>query len=166
MMIDREAFAGLTMTESLLTCLTLLHVVLLAQVKVSRSIILLISCLVLLEAASRRWLRTWLSSSSWLFVQFLCYESFLWVNLCLITLSISSASHTSLVYGWRPCCICKCCLRSWMCDWFLMRAGLTSFGLVSAWMMVCRLDRWVMLFTTFMRVASRVWLFFLWAFLF
>ena len=54
LMIDREAFAGLTMTESLLTCLTLLHVVLLAQVKVSRSIILLISCLVLLEAASRR----------------------------------------------------------------------------------------------------------------
>ena len=53
LMIDREALAGLTMTESLLTCLTLLHVVvLLAQVKVSRSIILLVSCLVLLEAAS------------------------------------------------------------------------------------------------------------------
>ena len=53
LMIDREALAGLTMTESLLTCLTLLHVVvLLAQVKVSRSIILLVSCLILLEAAS------------------------------------------------------------------------------------------------------------------
>lgn len=29
LMIDREALAGLTMTESLLTCLTLLHVVVL-----------------------------------------------------------------------------------------------------------------------------------------
>ena len=59
LMIDREALAGLTMTKTLLTSL-LLCVVLLAQVdkvvlfEVSRSIILLVACLVLLETASRR----------------------------------------------------------------------------------------------------------------
>ena len=167
LMIDWEAFAGLAMTKSLLACLTLLSVViLLAQVKVSCSIILLVSCLILLVAASRRWLRAWWSFSSWSFVKLLCHESFLWVHRCLITLWVSSASDTLLINWWWPCGVRESGMGSWVCDRFLMWACLSGFSLVSAQMVISRLDRWVVLFASFVWIASWVRFFFLRTFLF
>ena len=166
LMVDWEALAGLAMTKSLLACLTLLYVViLLTQIKVSRSIILLVTCLVLLKATSRGWLRTWWSFSSWPFMKLLCHESFLRIHWCLITLWVSSASHTLLIHWWGPCGVRESGMGPWMCDRFLMWACLTSFSLVSAQMVISRLDGWVVFFASFVRIAPWVRFFFLRTFL-